>query len=101
MNAALLDRIGHDAMLGLRDLVDAEQERWSERVLSTAADRFERRLTVEISALRVELHEGLAGIRQELATVRVELLRWSFLFWAGQVAAIAGLLAFMLRAIGR
>ena len=28
--------------------------------------------------------------------MRVELLKWSFLFWVGQVAAMAGLLAYML-----
>ena len=44
----------------------------------------------EISALRQD-------IRKDLSSVRVELLKWSFLFRVGQVAAIAGLLAFMLR----
>jgi hypothetical protein len=34
-------------------------------------------------------------------SVRANLLKWSFIFWVGQVAAIAGLLAFMLRASGR
>ncbi len=70
-----------------------------------------------------ELHEGLRSIRQELATVRVqtrqdlatarvemhqllaasrvEALRWSFVFWVGQVAAMAGLLALMFRRTGR
>jgi len=38
-------------------------------------------------------------VRQELATTRVEMLKWSFLSWAGQVAAMAGLLAFMLRGL--
>ena len=101
---ALVDRLGHDATLGLVDLLDAEESRWSERVLNTTTDRFERRLTEEISALRVdlgrELQAGLAGVRQELATTRVELLKWSFLFWLGQVGAMAGLLAFMLHRTG-
>jgi len=38
-------------------------------------------------------------VRQELATTRVEMLKWSFLSWTGQVAAMAGLLAFMLRGL--
>ena len=70
-------------------------------MLSVASDRFERRLTDEISTLRDEmrntLNEGLTSVRQELATTRVETLKWSFVFWVGQVAAMAGLLAFMLR----
>ncbi len=64
-------------------------------------DRFERRLTESIGSLRLEMYQGFAALRQELATTRVELLKWSFLFWAGQLAAIAGLLSYMLPAAGR
>jgi len=71
-------------------------------------------LTEECAALRLELrqtlHDGLTVVRQEvaslrqevreeIATARVESLRWSFVFWIGQVAAIAALLAFMLRGV--
>ena len=69
-------------------------------MVSVAADGFERRLTEEVSALREEvrgLHDGLMSHRQELATTRVEMLKWSFLFWIGEISVIAGLLAFMLR----
>jgi hypothetical protein len=66
-----------------------------------ATDRFERRLTEELAALRLEMHQGFAALRQEDATTRVELLKWAFLFWVGQVAAVAGLLAYMLPAAGR
>jgi len=48
-----------------------------------------------------ELHQGLATVRQEIAAVRVELIRWSFAFWVGQIAVMIGVLAFMLRDIGR
>ena len=99
--AALRTRIGDDATFGLIELLDIERKDWSEQVLGVASDRFERRLTEEISAIRGELHDGLASVRQELATTRVETLRWSFLFWVGQVAAMAGLLAFMFRLTGR
>jgi len=66
----------------------------------------------ELSALRLELHDGLDAVRQEMATLRADMetrmaamrtdiLKWSFLFWIGQVATIAALLSFMLRASGR
>jgi len=71
---------------------------WSEHVLSIAAERFERRLTAEISGLRVEMHAGFTAIRKELSDQRVELLKWSFAFWIGQLAAMTALLAFMQRA---
>ena len=59
-------------------------------MLSTAADRFERRLAEELSSLR-------QGITQELVTTRVDMLKWSFVFWIGQVAAMAALFSFMLK----
>jgi hypothetical protein len=88
-------------------------------MLSAEAERFERRLTEEISglradlyreiqAIRLEFHDGLAAVRQEMATLRADMaamradtLKWSFLFWIGQVATIAALLSFMLRASAR
>jgi hypothetical protein len=37
------------------------------------------------------------GTRIPGGTARLEMLEWSFAFWIGQVAAIAGWLAFMRR----
>lgn len=97
---AVRTRLGDDATFGLIELLDSDRREWSEHVLSVAADRFERRLTEEVSALREEvregLHDGLTSVRHEIATTRIEMLKWSFVFWVGQVAAMAGLLAFML-----
>jgi hypothetical protein len=105
VSAALRESLGHEATEELLDFVQAGQRGWTEQVLSVATERFERRLTQEIAALRVEfmreLHAGLATVRQEIAAVRVELIRWSFVFWLGQIAAMVGVLAFMLRNIGR
>ncbi|MBI3490391.1 MAG: hypothetical protein HY047_01115 [Acidobacteria bacterium] len=101
--AALRKVLGDDATFGLIELLDAERKDWSDQVLSVATDRFERRLTEEVSALRLdlsrELHEGLSFVRQEIATTRVDMLKWSFVFWIGQVAAMAALMAFMLRGV--
>ena len=105
VSTALRERLGHDATEELLDVVQSGQRDWTEQVLSVATERFERRLTQEMAALRVEfmreLHAGLAAVRQEIATVRVELIRWSFVFWLGQIAAMIGVLAFMLRDLGR
>ena len=97
MPAALRERLGDSATLGLLELLESERHTWSEQVFSVATDRFERRLIEEVSGLRTELHDGLASVRAEIATTRVELLKWSFAFWVGQVAVMAGLLSFMLR----
>lgn len=88
--AALRARLGDDATFGLIELLDTERHDGSQQVLSTAADRFERRLAEELSHLRTE-------VVQEIHSTRVDILRWSFLFWIGQLGAMAGLLSYMLR----
>ena len=105
MPASVREKLGDEGTFGLIELLDAEQKDWSDRMLTTAADRFERRLTEETGLLRQDFHrtlnDGLGAIRADLANARVEMLRWSFVFWIGQVAAVAALLAFLLRTTGR
>ena len=91
---ALRERLGHEATIGLLEYVDSEHMAWSDRVLSLAVERFERRLAEELADLRVTLV-------REIQDGRVETFKWAFPFWIGQVAAIAGLLAFMFRITGR
>lgn len=66
-------------------------------MLTFVEERFARRLAEEMGSLRIEMAGFRNDIVRELATTRTEILKWSFLFWIGQVAAIAGLLAFALK----
>jgi hypothetical protein len=90
-------------------------------VLNIGAERFERRLAESSSALRVQIAQTEAALRQEIASLevrlrqelggmemritreiassRVELLKWSFLFWIGQVVAVSAVMAAMLRIV--
>jgi hypothetical protein len=58
-------------------------------------------LRQEISQLgaqfRCEHAASLTALRQEIAAGRFELLKWNFMFWAGQVLAVGGLIGVMLR----
>ena len=96
--------------------------------MTACADRFERRLVETSSALRLEIaglrqemrdgfaalrqemdgrvgavekemHGGFAVLRHEIAMRHADLLKWSFLFWIGQVAVVAGLFGVLLHAI--
>lgn len=73
-----------------------------------SCDRFERRLVEEIAGVRLHITQVEASIRQdmtrmgaalrqEMAAGRVELLTWCFLFWIGQVVAVAGVMSMLLR----
>ena len=98
---ALRGRLEDEATFGLVELLDSERKDWSEHVLSVASDRFERRLAQELGAFKSDISKALnevsTAIRDETATAKLEMLKWSFVFWIGQVAAVAGLLAFMRR----
>ena len=66
----------------------------------------------EIGALRVDMAREFADVKvavastrsdvkAELALTRADVLKWSFLFWIGQVAAVGAVMAFLLRTIGQ
>ena len=55
-----------------------------------AVESFERRLNEEISKFRLEMVERMADLK-------FEILKWNFLFWIGQLAAMTGILSLMLR----
>jgi hypothetical protein len=65
----------------------------------------EGRLRQEMGGLEGRLRQEMGGLEgrlhKEIGGQRVESLRWSFLFWVGQVAAMAALLGFMLRGLPR
>lgn len=55
--------------------------------LATAS--FEQRLSDELGKVRIEMTKGFADLR-------VDLLKWSFLFWIGQVAALVAIFSVLL-----
>jgi hypothetical protein len=107
------EQLGEEAARGIEEYAEALGAHWREQVMQTAAERFDRRLAtvggdlhaevaglrLEMADFRLEMQKRFGGIRQTMADLRVELLRWSFFFWVGQVIAVASLLAFMLRGI--
>lgn len=106
--APLRQRLGPDAMNGLLELLDIAHREGRADVIAACTERFERRLVDEMAAvrvqiaqvessLRVEIAQMGAGIRQEMASGRVELFKWCFLFWVGQVLAMAGMMGVMFR----
>ena len=98
---ALAERLGERGTEGLVVLLRSARSDWTDHVLTMAGERYERRLTEEVSRLRVEFAQEIGRLRaeviRELATTRVDQFKWSFAFWLGQVATTAGLLAYMLR----
>jgi len=90
VSEALRDRLGGEATLRLLELIETRQQTWSDRVLTIAVERFERRLSEDIGRFRVE-------VVREIHDIRWNVLSWMFVFWVGQFFAVGGLLAYLLR----
>ncbi len=59
-------------------------------MVNTCTERIDGRL--HDFATRSDVSEGFERIIDKLADLRVELLRWSFAFWLGQIVVLAALL---------
>lgn len=87
--AALHARLGDTGTEGLVEMFSAYQ--------SFATDRYERRLMEVEAGLRQELRDGLAGLRLEMAETKADIIKWTLVMWIGQFAALAAVMAFLLR----
>jgi hypothetical protein len=102
----LRERLGIASAKALAEVLAVERT----DLVTLVIDGFERRLAEECGCLRTELHAGMAALRGdfrsemkdlrqelgadfkgEVANVRSDLIKWSFLFWIGQVIAVVSL----------
>lgn len=51
----------------------------------------------ELNDLQQQMGAGFTRLHQELANTRVDMIKWSFMFWTGQCLAILGFLFVFLR----
>lgn len=62
-------------------------------------ERLDRRIAEVSARFDARLAEELSKIRLEMASLRFDVVKWSFLFWIGQVAVLVSVLSWMLRGI--
>lgn len=90
---------GADSLIRLLNQVQQEQK---EDILEFVEEKFERRLSKEISGVKERITEEISGVNErltkEIAHVRVDmhknqanLIKWMFIFWITQIGTIVGL----------
>ena len=122
---------GSDAILELlqnvradlrEDVINASSERFERRLVEEVSairvqvaqtessirqdlSRMDSAIRQDMIRMGAELREAMASMRTDLldrmSSDRFDLLKWAFLFWIGQVAAIATMVGIMLRSAGR
>ncbi len=81
----------------IKDLFAAHFERFEEklerRTAETAAHfaRFEEKFEHRLAATKAELRQEIAGLRVEIHSVKADLIKWTFVFWAPVALAVIGL----------
>lgn len=92
---ALRERLGESGVRDLNEYVSEHGEAWRVEMVNAIAERVDLRMNE--CAKRNEMSDGFSRVVTQMADMKVELLRWSFAFWVGQVAVIAVLLFYMLK----
>ena len=102
----LRERLGDDGARELLDVIKDHADKWRAETVNICCDRFDVRLknyaeksAVDEGFARVidKLAETKIDLSHRLADMRVELLRWSFAFWIGQIVVLAALLRVLIR----
>jgi len=92
---ALRDRLGENGVRDLETYIEQHEENRRTDVVNQITERLDFRMNE--CAKRNEMLEGFSRIVDRMADMKVELLRWSFAFWIGEVAVIMAMLSYMLR----
>ncbi len=85
---AIIKEVDADAR---KDAIAIAEERF-ERRLTEEVSRLDKRITEEISKLRVEMAEKFAQLETKMTSFKAEIIKWMFLFWLGQIVVVAGLI---------
>ncbi len=92
-------KLGDEASEELVDLFNRFEEKQKEDIIQLSAEKFERRLTEEISKVNeriTELKAYMAGqisnLETKMAGNKADLIKWMFLFWISQIGVIMALL---------
>lgn len=93
----LRERLGDDASRALGEYVEESGQAWRGAVLDSCTERVEGRM--KQYADRSEVVDGYSRLLAQMADMKVDILRWSFAFWVGQVVVTVALVALFARLI--
>jgi hypothetical protein len=88
----LKDKLGDEAIDALIDLINQSQLEQQTNIAEFVEEKFERRLSQEMSTVKVEITNLYKTLTTHIEKTRSELLKWMFIFWIGQVGVILSVL---------
>jgi uncharacterized membrane protein len=89
------------ALLGQpREEMLARQTELRQEMLDGQTELRKEMVTVD-SSLRLEMTRGFSSIREDVATLKFDLLKWSFAFWIAQMVTVVTIVGLLLQAMQR
>ncbi|MFQ5709338.1 MAG: LA_3696 family protein [bacterium] len=95
----LRDKLGNEATEALVEVLNRLSDDTRNDVLTLAEERFVRRLSESISALRQELKEDIRQLSIQVEKNHTNMIKWMFIFWIGQATVIIGLLVALIKVL--
>ncbi|MGC8764257.1 MAG: hypothetical protein ACP5QT_00005 [Brevinematia bacterium] len=83
INKNLSDEDREEIISFINELLNQTKKEVKDDIITIVEEKFERRLTEEISKVRLELSE-------KIANSKAETIKWIFIFWLGNVITIIG-----------
>ncbi len=88
----LREKLGEEGANSLVDLLNFQAQNSGDSITTFVEEKFERRLSEELSKTRIEIFDEMAKLRAEMHRGQVATIRWMFVFWVGQIGALLGIL---------
>jgi len=95
---ALKEKIGESSAKTLLEFIDLRVEKEFERkkdILATKQDNEELKTSIkqEITRLEVKIERFKSELESKIEKTKTELIKWMFIFWAGQIGVLVAILA--------
>jgi hypothetical protein len=81
-------KLGDDGAKDLVELINQSYKNLKDNFNETASGRLEQRL----AETKADLGKQIGEVKQQIAEVRADIIKWMFVFWAGQLTLMVGLL---------
>ncbi len=88
------DRFGDkvtDELVNCLNSIEASYRAEIKDLFAAHFGRFEEKLEHRLAATKAELRQEIAGLRVEIHSVKADLIKWTFVFWAPVALAVIGL----------
>jgi len=105
----LSDKLGNDTTEAMFKYIDNKTERSVEATIKTLAtkddiagihqnfnDKIDG-LMVEMAKVKFDLLHEISNVRKESSDSKADMIKWVFIFWAGQIGGILAIIIMLLK----